>query len=202
MAKKSIFHLYFIILIVFASACNETIVNVQEFPEYLIDVNTGTQWEYVSLYDNVSIYFTSMLLIDTIFIFDGKPEKWYLYEDIPGGLFYHYFTQRNDGIYYLNSFDEPYLVYKYPPRLNDTYTTWYGDTITVLSISEKVKVKAGSFDNCIIYHFKNGENERDEIFKPGIGLIKFIKYKFENNRKSINYSYELSKFTKAMKKSS
>lgn len=196
MRIKALIGIISVTAFIFFSSCKENIVDVEEFPEFLIDVNIGTQWKYVDIREKAMIYFTSTLLIDTTFVFDGKPEKWYVFEMIPGGLFYYFFTQRKDGIYHLNSLNEPYLKYKYPPKKNDKYTTWYGEDVTVLTTSEVVKVKAGTFDKCIVYNFKAGTEESDQIFKPGIGLIKYIKYKYEDNERIIDFSYELAEYRK------
>ncbi len=200
MESKNVLLLIIIIPILVLTSCKENITDVQEFPANLIDVNVGTIWTYLHIIDKTHISWTSRILLDTIFIFNDKSEKWYLYENVLGGLFFYFFTQRSDGIYHLNLLKEPYLVFKYPTKKNDTYITWYGDTVKVLSTNEVVNVAVGKLEKCIVYNFKNGTEDRDYVFKPGIGEIKFIQYKIENNQRVIDLSHELSYFTSAKPK--
>lgn len=178
------------------SSCSES--TSPSAPAEIMPLREGSRWIYsISQFD--SVHTLRWTLLDTIeigapTIHDGK--TWYPYLSISFRL-----SSLDDTLFYRNETDglwmmflrslgsKPYLAYKYPATVGDTFSVISYPTqrsfTHVASINEVVNTPLGAF-NCIRYdsHFQLLDSATMNVVKdyidqdyvsPGIGLIKSIR---------------------------
>lgn len=161
---------------------NENSINPNK-EDVLIPLKYGNYWIYKNTIFNYGGSDTNRISYDTIRV-DGirvlNNETYYFYD---GNLM----INRNDGLYYSNSYDYS-LLYKYPANKGDYFENYYDDSVSVISNDSLISINSNTF-NCYVYHWlwwnNNGQIQSSytEIC-PGIGVIRQFQFDFVNSKET------------------
>lgn len=132
----------------------------------IVPLKVGNSWTFrVSIYDTNGVIlstsmFTNSITRDTTI---GN-EKWFGLESI-------WVINRTDGLWSRTSGGNPYLVFKYPANVNDSYNS-NGDNVVVTSTNYPVTVPRGQF-TCYVYTIAS---DFLEYCAPNVGWVKYEAY--------------------------
>jgi len=136
----------------------------------------GNRWNLrsVNFTSHDTNYFANSIIKDTLI----GLELWFIEEFGNAGSSVPT-KNKNDGLYfYHNTINSGELAYKYPAQVNDGYySSYYNDSIIVLSINSTVTVPAGTF-NCYQYFtYRLWGTYAGYIYvSPEIGFVKSESY--------------------------
>ncbi len=145
-------------------------------PIQIVPHKIGNSWNLrtINFAGNDTTYFTNSILKDTLV----GLEIWYV-EQFGNAASSVPTKNMNDGLYfYHSSIHLGELAYKYPAQVNEGYySSYYNDSIIVLSINSTVTVPAGTF-NCYQYFtYRLWGTYTGYIYvSPGIGFVKSESY--------------------------
>ena len=177
---KKLILISFLIPLVISVACSKNEDQAVPVTAEIFPLKVGNKWNYLVVRnDSIRSNHVNEVIKDTLC--DGQ--SWYVltYDTAVRTIC----KNTPDGWWFLYSKTpdlpgEPSLYYRYPARVNDQYLTADSTLVTVVSISEKVTVAAGTF-TCYHYHMIHFREfyECDEFFAPGAGFIRHVV--FESN---------------------
>lgn len=134
----------------------------------IVPLKTGNSWTYKIQPENIIITGT----ISKEKIIDNQ--KWYSFENSELWV-----TNKSDGLWIYDG-DRFYLGYRYPAKVGDSCNAMYYYNTIVKSISDTIKVPAGTF---ICYKYQSNRNdiydkstEMIEWYAPNVGMIKSYFY--------------------------
>lgn len=117
----------------------------------IMPLKVGNTWTFrVSIYDTNGVPFSSSdeVLSITRDTTIGN-EKWFRFGS-------SWVTNRSDGLWRLTNSGTAYLVFKYPAKVNDTYSS-DGEQVVVTSINQTVSVLHGQY-SCYAYRSGSGSS--------------------------------------------
>ena len=180
--------------------------------ESILPLGDGNRWEYEGEYRQSDGYNEwndqFQWVMEVAGTLDVTDTTIFLVGNDEGEPIYDYHLNFDDGLYYFGLWDygdqetpdAPLIVWKYPHESpGNYYSGYFGDSVTVVSVSESVSVPAGTFDSCI--HYRRTKTElslepagfspkltargptdeeyfwqADYYFKPGVGCIRMEFY--------------------------
>ena len=138
----------------------------------IMPLKVGNSWTFrVSAYDSSGVILPYSLGDITLSISRDTTignEQWFR-------LSSSWVTNRTDGLWGISDAGNPYLVFKYPAKLNDAYDS-DGNNVIVSSTNQSVSVPQGQF-TCYAYSYNSsGMVNTVQYCAPDVGMVSIESY--------------------------
>ena len=165
-----LFPVFILLLSILSCKKDDDLGGAQSAGSTIMPLKVGNSWTYrVTAYDTTGVLPFS--IPDAVFHITRDTtignEKWFRFDD-------GWVANRGDGLWSLSNSGQPYLGYKYPASVNDSYTAM-SQIAVVQSTNALVTVLQGQY-YCYKYQFSALDGRTVYSYQycaPNVGVVKF-----------------------------